>query len=173
MEAKVVPARRGRKRLPCPFSFKCVSGEQCEDERRLDLLSSVFGHSRKVGLPDFRCVRGKRELTIAWLVSFGSVSVTDASALVRCRFLLIRSHVAFVFNHIQNKKKVRDVSVVHVDLEQKDWWHGRHNTGESCPRSITDYLLTSLTAYNFPRHLHGQLTTSIPVFGDTYTRVVM
>ena len=43
----------GRKRLTCPselrgqsFSFKFVSGQQCEGERRLDRLSSVFGHSR-------------------------------------------------------------------------------------------------------------------------------
>ena len=38
-------------------SFKFVSGKQCEGERRLDRLSSVFGHSRKVGFPDFRCVQ--------------------------------------------------------------------------------------------------------------------
>ena len=42
-------ARRRRKRMTCPselreesFSFKFVSGKQCEDERRLDRLSSVF-----------------------------------------------------------------------------------------------------------------------------------
>ena len=68
------------------FSFKFVSGKQCDGERRLDPLSSVFGHSRKVGFPDFRCAGGKRELSIAWLVSFGGVSVTDVPALVRCRF---------------------------------------------------------------------------------------
>ena len=27
----------------------------------------------------------------------------------------------------------------------------------------------SPTTYNFPRQLHSQLTTSLPVFGDTYT----
>ena len=51
-------------------------------------------------------------------------------------------------------------------------WQWRQNTGESCPRSITEYRLTSLTSYNFPRQLHSQLTTSLPVFGDTCTRVV-
>ena len=43
------------------FSFKFASGQQCESERRLDRLSSVFGHSRKVGFPDFRCVQVGRE----------------------------------------------------------------------------------------------------------------
>ena len=39
------------------FSFKFVSGKQCEGEMRLDRFSTVFGHSRKVGFPDFRCVQ--------------------------------------------------------------------------------------------------------------------
>ena len=43
------------------FFFKFVSGKQCKGERRLDRLSSVFGHSRKVGFPDLRCVRVGRE----------------------------------------------------------------------------------------------------------------
>ena len=52
-------------------SFKCVSGKQCEVKG----LSSFFGHSRKVGFPDFSlCAGEKRELSIAWLVSFGCLS---------------------------------------------------------------------------------------------------
>ena len=39
-----------------------------------------------------------REVSIVWLVSFGCASVTEVLALVRCHFLLIRSHVACVFN---------------------------------------------------------------------------
>ena len=53
------------------------------------------------------CAGGKRELSLALLVSFCSVSVIDVLALVRCRFLLIRSHVACIFNHTQNKKTWR------------------------------------------------------------------
>ena len=61
-----------------------------------------------------------------------------------------------------------------MDLEQKDWWQGRHNTGESRRRSITEYFFFhSLTTYNLPRHLHSQLSTSLSVFGDTCTRAVM
>ena len=59
---------KGRKRMTCPselreqsFSFKFASGKKCEDETRLDRLSSVFGHSWKVGFPDFRCVQVGRE----------------------------------------------------------------------------------------------------------------
>ena len=40
---------------------------------------------------------------MAWLVSFGSVSVTDAPALDWSRFLLIRSHVACVSNRKKQK----------------------------------------------------------------------
>ena len=46
-------------------------------------------------------------------------------------------------------KEVRDVSVVQMDLEQKDWWQSRHNTG------ITEYLLTTCS----PTTSHG--TTKI------------
>ena len=50
--------------------------------------------------------------------------------------------------------------------------HSEGNTGESRPRSITEYWV-QLTAYNFPRHLHGQRTTSLSVSGDAYVRAVM
>ena len=43
------------------FFLQFVSGKQCEGERRLDRLSSVFCQSRKVGIPDFRCVQVRRE----------------------------------------------------------------------------------------------------------------
>ena len=73
--------RRGRQRMTCPselrgqsFSCKFVSGKQCEGERRLDRLSSVFGHSRKVGFPDSRCVQVGRE--IGWSLSVVSQSQT-------------------------------------------------------------------------------------------------
>ena len=49
----------------------------------------------------------------------------------------------------------------------------RHNTGESRPRSLTEYLFTSLVTHNFPRQLHSRPTTSLLVFGNTCTRVGM
>ena len=52
-ERFLILARRGRKRMTelsgWSISFKFVSGKQCEGERRLDRLSSVLDHSRKVG----------------------------------------------------------------------------------------------------------------------------
>ena len=72
--------------------------------------------------------------------------------------------------HTSSSKEVREVSVVQKDLEQKDWWQRRHNTGESSPRSITEYVfLQPDYLYSFPRQLRTQLTTSLPVFGDTHT----
>ena len=59
-----------------------------------------------------------------------------------------------------SSKEVGDVSVGSMDLEQKDWWQRKHDTGESRPRSITEYLFYSLTTCNFPRQLYSQLPTS-------------
>ena len=48
-----------------------------------------------------------------------------------------------------SSKEVRDDSVAHVDLEQKDWWTRRYNPWESCPRSTTECLSQSILLSTF------------------------
>ena len=70
------------------------------------------------------------------------------------------------------RENLRRLSSMLEDVRGVLRWRGLHSkrVGVRNHGFFPRRTETSLATYNFPRQLHSQLTTSLPIFGDTCTR---